>query len=81
MRGTAIVGYVAVQDLTRMADLIRARTFDAFIPIITISIMYFILSWIIIKITDQFLNVINPRNRNREEILKDINIEGVGSKE
>lgn len=81
MRGTAIVGYVAVQDLTRMADLIRARTFDAFIPIITISIMYFILSWIIIKITDRFLKVINPRNRNREEILKDINIEGVGSKE
>ena len=74
MRGTAIVGYVAVQDLTRMADLIRARTFDAFIPIIIISVMYFLLSWIIIKVTNVFLKWINPRNRNREDILKDVKI-------
>ena len=74
MRGTAIVGYVAVQDLTRMADLIRARTFDAFVPIITISIMYFVLSWVIIKVTDPFLKIINPRNRKREDILKDIEV-------
>ena len=74
MRGTAIVGYVAVQDLTRMADLIRARTFDAFIPIIIISIMYFLLSWIIIKVTNVFLKWINPRNRNRDDILKDVKI-------
>ena len=74
MRGTAIVGYVAVQDLTRMADLIRARTFDAFVPIIVISIMYFVLSWVIIKVTDQFLKAINPRNRKREDILKGVEV-------
>ena len=74
LRGTAIVGYVAVQDLTRMADLIRARTFDAFIPIITVSIMYFLLSWLIIKVTNIFLKAINPRNRKRDDILKDIKI-------
>ena len=75
LRGTAIVGYVAVQDLTRMADLIRARTFDAFIPIITVSIMYFLLSWLIIKVTNIFLKAINPRNRKRDDILKDIKID------
>ena len=28
---TAIVGYIAVQYLTKTADLIRARTYDAFV--------------------------------------------------
>ena len=49
MLSTAIVGYVAVQDLTRMGDLIRARTFDAFVPLIVVSVIYFLLSWLMLK--------------------------------
>ena len=74
MRGTAIVGYVSVQDLTRMADLIRSRTFDAFIPLLIVSVIYFILSRLIIKVTDIFLKYINPKNRSRKEILKDVKL-------
>jgi amino acid ABC transporter substrate-binding protein, PAAT family (TC 3.A.1.3.-)/amino acid ABC transporter membrane protein, PAAT family (TC 3.A.1.3.-) len=29
---TSIVGYIAVQDLTKASDIIRSRTFDAFFP-------------------------------------------------
>lgn len=74
MRGTAIVGYVSVQDLTRMADLIRSRTFDAFVPLLIVSVIYFILSRLIIKVTDIFLKYINPKNRSREDILKDVKL-------
>ena len=74
MRGTAIVGYVSVQDLTRMADLIRSRTFDAFIPLLIVSVIYFILSRLIIKVTDIFLKYINPKNRSREHILKGVKL-------
>ena len=74
MRGTAIVGYVSVQDLTRMADLIRARTFDAFIPLLIVSVIYFILSRLIMKSTGLFLKYINPKNRNREDILKGVKL-------
>lgn len=42
---TSIVGYIAVQDLTKASDLIRSRTFDAFFPLIVISVIYFLLAW------------------------------------
>lgn len=71
---TAIVGYIAVQDLTRMADLIRARTYDAFIPIITIAIVYLVLSRLLLMITDWTARQINPKNRSREKILKGVKL-------
>lgn len=42
---TSIVGYIAVQDLTKAGDIIRSRTFDAFFPLIVISVVYFLLAW------------------------------------
>jgi polar amino acid transport system substrate-binding protein len=75
MLSTAIVGYVAVQDLTRMGDLIRARTFDAFVPLIIVSIIYFLLSWLMLKGMGSLLPRLNPRNRKPEKILKGVNWE------
>ena len=49
---TSIVGYIAVQDLTKVSDIIRSRTFDAFFPLIMVAILYFILSWIFATILD-----------------------------
>ena len=71
---TSIVGYIAVQDLTKMGDLIRARTFDAFVPLIVVSAIYFVLSWLLLKLTDKILTKIDPKNRKREEILKDVDL-------
>ena len=42
VKDTAIVGYIAVQDLTRAGDLIRARTMDAFFPLISTAVIYFL---------------------------------------
>lgn len=42
---TSIVGYIAVQDLTKVGDIIRSRTFDAFFPLLLIAALYFIISW------------------------------------
>ena len=47
LKGTSIVGYIAVADMTRASDLIRSRTFDAFFPLILTAIIYFILAWLI----------------------------------
>lgn len=71
---TAIVGYIAVQDLTKMADLIRARTYDALIPIILIALIYLLLSTLLMKITDRISRRLNPKNRKREEILKGVKL-------
>lgn len=42
---TSIVGYIAVQDLTKMSDLIRSRTYEAFFPLISTAVIYFLISW------------------------------------
>lgn len=44
VKSTSIVGYVAVMDLTCASNVIRARTFDAFFPLILVSIIYILLS-------------------------------------
>ena len=47
LKGTSIVGYIAVSDMTRASDLIRSRTFDAFFPLIVTALIYFLMAWLI----------------------------------
>ncbi|MBR1869311.1 MAG: ABC transporter permease subunit [Bacteroidales bacterium] len=47
LKSTSIVGYIAIQDLTRASDLIRSRTFDALIPLLIVTAIYFLLAWLI----------------------------------
>ena len=72
IKATAVVGYVAVQDLTKMGDIIRSRTYEAFFPLIAVAVFYFILAAILIFIVNKIEFRIDPRRRNREEILKGI---------
>ena len=52
IKNTSVVGYVAIQDLTRACDMIRARTFEAFYPLLFITIIYFLLAWLMGKFLD-----------------------------
>ena len=47
VKNTSIVGYVAVQDLTKVGDIIRSRTFDAFFPLIMVTLIYLLLIWLL----------------------------------
>ena len=47
LKGTSIVGYIAVQDITRASDLLRSRTFEAFAPLLAVTVIYFVLAWLI----------------------------------
>ncbi len=47
---TSIVGYIAVQDLTKASDIIRSRTFDAFFPLVMVAILYFLISWALMQV-------------------------------
>jgi ABC-type amino acid transport system permease subunit len=35
IKETSIVGYISIADLTRMSDIVRGRTYEAFFPLIT----------------------------------------------
>lgn len=52
VKTTSIVGFIAVQDLTKVGDIIRSRTFDAFFPLIMVAVLYFIVSWAFAAVLD-----------------------------
>ncbi|MBO6303063.1 MAG: ABC transporter permease subunit [Ruminiclostridium sp.] len=60
LKSTSIVGYIAIQDLTKMSDIIRSRTYEAFFPLIATAIIYFILAWIISLILKFILKKVSP---------------------
>lgn len=41
---TSVVGYIAVQDLTKAGDIIRSRTLEAFFPLIATAVIYFVIA-------------------------------------
>jgi len=45
VKATSIVGYIAVFDLTKAGDIIRSRTYEAFFPLILVTIIYFLVIW------------------------------------
>lgn len=51
---TSIVGYIAVEDLTKASDIIRSRTFDAFFPLILVAAIYFLLAWAFTYLIDLY---------------------------
>ena len=72
IKATAIVGYIAVQDLTKMGDIVRGRTYEAFFPLIAVAVIYFILGGIMTFIVGKIEVNINPKRRKREDILKGV---------
>jgi polar amino acid transport system substrate-binding protein len=60
---TSIVGYIAVQDLTKASDIIRSRTFDPFFPIIMVAVLYFTISWVLTQSLDYVERMSDPKRR------------------
>ena len=42
LKETSVAGYVAVADLTKGGDIIRSQTYDAFLPLIAVALIYLI---------------------------------------
>ena len=72
IKATAIVGYIAVQDLTKMGDIVRSRTYEAFFPLIAVTIIYFVLEGLIGFFISRITVSLNPKRRRREDILKGV---------
>jgi polar amino acid transport system substrate-binding protein len=69
---TSIVGYIAVQDLTKASDIIRSRTFDAFFPLIMAAVIYLILAWLLTRALGYIEISVAPKRRvlKRKEVEK-----------
>ncbi len=50
LKETSVAGYVAIMDLTKAGDLIRGRTFSAFMPLLAVALIYLIIVIILTKL-------------------------------
>jgi polar amino acid transport system substrate-binding protein len=62
---TSVVGYIAIQDLTKMTDIIRSRTFDAFFPLVVTALIYFVITYFFIILLGKVEVKIDPKRRKR----------------
>ena len=54
LKETSISGYIALQDLTKGGDIIRSQTYDAFLPLTAVALVYLavvmLFSWLMGKL-------------------------------
>lgn len=50
LKETSVAGYVAIMDLTKAGDLIRGRTFSAFMPLLAVALIYLVIVIILTKL-------------------------------
>lgn len=60
---TAVAGYISVGDLTKATDIIRSRTYDAFIPLFFTAVIYFLISAILLRLLTIAQKKVNPGGR------------------
>ena len=62
---TSVVGYIALQDLTKVSDIIRSRTLEAFFPLIATAVLYFLISNLLILALSLVEVRLDPKRRKR----------------
>ncbi len=70
IQDTSVVGYIAILDLTKMSDLVRGRTYEAFFPLMVTAGIYFLLIWVMTLLLKRVSFAVNMKNRKPEKILK-----------
>jgi len=63
VKATSVVGYIAVQDVTRVSDIIRSRTFDAFFPLLVATVIYLVLAWLLTWLLDKVEISVDPKRK------------------
>ena len=62
IKETSISGYVGIQDLTRGGDVIRSRTYSAFMPLLAVAAIYLV----IVVFFSKLVSILERRLRNSE---------------
>lgn len=62
LKETSVAGYIAIQDLTKGADIIRSRTYSAFMPLIAAALIYLVM----VVVFTYFVQKLERRLRNSD---------------
>ncbi|MCR4876408.1 MAG: ABC transporter permease subunit [Clostridiales bacterium] len=63
---TSVAGYISVMDLTRVSDLIRSRTYEAFPPLIFTALVYFLLAGLLTRLLKILSGRLDPARKKRQ---------------
>ncbi len=72
VKATSVVGYIAVQDLTKASDIIRSRTFQAFFPLLSTAVVYFAIIALCGWVFSRLGRLLDPKRRKPAAILKGV---------
>lgn len=62
LKETSVAGYVGLADLTKGGDIIRSRTFEAFMPLIGVAVIYLVM----VMFFTWLVGILERRLRNSE---------------
>ncbi len=65
MKGTAVVGYIAINDLTKVGDIIRSNTYEAIVPLLTIAVLYFLIASILLSVMNALQKRLTAHRRKK----------------
>lgn len=63
LKETSISGYIGIRDLTRGGDLIRSRTYDAFMPLMAVAVIYLFMVVILSKLVARLERRLNNERK------------------
>ncbi|MBR7131577.1 MAG: amino acid ABC transporter permease [Lentisphaeria bacterium] len=62
LKETSVCGFIALQDLTKGGDIIRSQTYNAFMPLIAVALIYLLL----VVIFSKLLEILEKRLKRNE---------------
>lgn len=62
LKETSVAGYVGIMDLTKAGELIKGRTFSAFMPLIAVALVYLT----VVVVLTKLVNLLERRLRRSE---------------
>ena len=62
LKDTSVCGYIALQDLTKGGDIIRSQTYNAYVPLFTVALIYLVM----VMIFTQLVKLLERRLRSSE---------------
>ena len=63
LKETSVSGYIAMQDLTKGGDIIRSRTYNPALPLLTVALVY----WIVVTFLTHLVGRLERNLRKNEK--------------
>ena len=63
LKETSVCGFIALQDLTKGGDIIRSQTYNAFLPLVAVALIYLFL----VMILSKGLQILETRLKRNEK--------------